>query len=168
MLIHLIKTISLCSLKIIYVSAVHPKNIQPLPVIEPAPNWEHLADWVCYSEDTEKPNYYRCNYKLLSRQQKRCFRDLKKAGQVALSMKHKPSHYYAPVLLNTQTAPQLLFLTRQSQVEQVNALHAWMTQPRQRGSGALKPRRGNHPGSRRWMQRHATFETKVRVVTSGD
>lgn len=48
-------------------------------------------------------------------------------------MKHKPTHYYAPVLLNTQTAPQLLFLTRQSQVEQVNALHTWMTQPRQRG-----------------------------------
>lgn len=112
MLIHLIKTISLCSLKIIYVSAVHPKNIQPLHVIEPAPNWEHLEDWVCYSEDTEKPNYYRCNYKLLSRQQKRCFRDLEESR--SSSIKHETQTH--PLLRSRATehanSPSAAFLNK--------------------------------------------------------
>lgn len=112
MLIHLIKTISLCSLKIIYVSAVHPKNIQPLHVIEPAPNWEHLEDCVCYSEDTEKPNYYRCNYKLLSRQQKRCFRDLEESR--SSSIKHETQTH--PLLRSRATehanSPSAAFLNK--------------------------------------------------------
>lgn len=110
MLIHLIKTISLCFLKIIYVSAVHPKNIQPLHVIEP--NWEHLEDWVCYSEDTEKPNYYRCNYKLLSRQQKRCFRDLEESR--SSSIKHETQTH--PLLRSRATehanSPSAAFLNK--------------------------------------------------------
>lgn len=110
MLIHLIKTISLCFLKIIYVSAVHPKNIQPLHVIEP--NWEHLEDWVCYSEDTEKPNYYRCNYKLLSRQQKRCFRDLEESR--SSSIKHETQTH--PLLRSHATehanSPSAAFLNK--------------------------------------------------------
>lgn len=110
MLIHLIKTISLCFLKIIYVSVVHPKNIQPLHVIEP--NWEHLEDWVCYSEDTEKPNYYRCNYKLLSRQQKRCFRDLEESR--SSSIKHETQTH--PLLRSRATehanSPSAAFLNK--------------------------------------------------------
>lgn len=110
MLIHLIKTISLCFLKIIYVSAVHPKNTQPLHVIEP--NWEHLEDWVCYSEDTEKPNYYRCNYKLLSRQQKRCFRDLEESR--SSSIKHETQTH--PLLRSRATehanSPSAAFLNK--------------------------------------------------------
>lgn len=110
MLIHLIKIISLCFLKIIYVSAVHPKNIQPLHVIEP--NWEHLEDWVCYSEDTEKPNYYRCNYKLLSRQQKRCFRDLEESR--SSSIKHETQTH--PLLRSRATehanSPSAAFLNK--------------------------------------------------------
>lgn len=110
MLIHLIKTISLCFLKIIYVSAVHPKNIQPLHVIEP--NWEHLEDWVCYSEDTEKPNYYRCDYKLLSRQQKRCFRDLEESR--SSSIKHETQTH--PLLRSRATehanSPSAAFLNK--------------------------------------------------------
>lgn len=140
MLIHLIKIISLCFLKIIYVSAVHPKNIQPLHVIEP--NWEHLEDWVCYSEDTEKPNYYRCNYKLLSRQQKRCFRDLEESR--SSSIKHE-----------TQTHP----LLRSRATEHANSPSAAFLNKTITSRTSERPARLDDAAKTAWKRR---FEAKTR------